>query len=268
MDAVLEIRDGDPFWWNSPDIWVVPGNDPNGMPGQPIEGESAFLWVKIQNAGELPIRGAQVNFYWSNPAVFVLRSNSTLIGSSFVDFNSAESKEVLCVIPWIPVIVNDGHECIIVEVIHPSITIDSTNEFDPPNPKYHNIAQKNLSVLKVNKSRSLAIQTAAPIGEDKVLHIEAVIESALSKENLIQLGLDGYECDTGGLLEFSLSLEPGYDDILEKRLQMQLKQGTTKVVYLKVSSQGLKPQTYVPLHVIAYDQDKKNVGGITYLVVN
>jgi len=36
MSATLVIRDGEPHWWNSPVIWVVPGNDPNGSHGQPI----------------------------------------------------------------------------------------------------------------------------------------------------------------------------------------------------------------------------------------
>lgn len=43
MAVQLQIRDGDP-WWMSPDIWVVPGNDPNGAPGQPIVGQDNYLW--------------------------------------------------------------------------------------------------------------------------------------------------------------------------------------------------------------------------------
>ena len=33
MPAHLIIEDGQPLWWDSADIWVVPGNDPNGAPG-------------------------------------------------------------------------------------------------------------------------------------------------------------------------------------------------------------------------------------------
>ena len=35
MAVELEIRDGDP-WYLSPDVWTVPGNDPEGPPGLPI----------------------------------------------------------------------------------------------------------------------------------------------------------------------------------------------------------------------------------------
>ena len=52
MSLNLLIRDGEPHWWNSPDIWVVPGNDPNGPPGQPVAGEPAFIWGRIKNDGE------------------------------------------------------------------------------------------------------------------------------------------------------------------------------------------------------------------------
>ena len=32
MAVQLEIRDGQPYWYLSPDIWAVPGSDPNGAP--------------------------------------------------------------------------------------------------------------------------------------------------------------------------------------------------------------------------------------------
>ena len=38
MAVELLIRDGSPDWWESPDIWVVPGTDPGGAPGTPVVG--------------------------------------------------------------------------------------------------------------------------------------------------------------------------------------------------------------------------------------
>jgi len=89
--------------------------------------------------GDQPANGATVNIYWSNPATSVLRSNSTLVGSAFVDLNPGETKEVLCVIPWIPQIVNNGHECVVAEAIHPSdpLAPPPGDAFDPPT--YHQI---------------------------------------------------------------------------------------------------------------------------------
>jgi hypothetical protein len=80
----LEIRDGDP-WWMSPDIWVVPGDDPNGAPGQPIAGRDNYLWGRVRNTGATAASGIRVEFFWSNPATGVLRSNSTLVGYGYAD---------------------------------------------------------------------------------------------------------------------------------------------------------------------------------------
>ena len=114
MSAILTIRDGDPYWWNSPDIWVVPGVDPGGLPGVPIAGNPAYLWARAHNTGDQAVTGAKIDFYWSNPATGVLRSNSHLVGSAYVDLEAGETQEVLCLVPWIPEIVNNGHECLVV----------------------------------------------------------------------------------------------------------------------------------------------------------
>jgi hypothetical protein len=120
MDARVEIRDGVSHWWHSPDIWVVPGSDPNGPPGQPIAGQFNYLSGRVRNTGNAAVSGVNVKFYWSNPAMGVLRSNSTLVGNAFVDLNPGESKDVLCIVPWVPEIFNDGHECVVAEAIDPN----------------------------------------------------------------------------------------------------------------------------------------------------
>lgn len=271
MSATLVIRDGDPHWWNSPDIWVVPGNDPNGPPGQPIAGEPAFLWGRVHNTGDQTASGARVDFYWSNPATGVLRSNSTLVGSPFVDLNPGETKEVLCVIPWIPQIVNNGHECVVAEVIHPSDPLPSPppDEFDPPT--YHQIAQKNLTVLAMKKSMMvMAIQVAVPIRKEKLLLVTTEIGGTLDKQNLIQVGLENYRPAKYDSLKVGLSLEPGCDESgrapLETEVKLLVKPGTARAVYLKVWPQDLQPGTYVLLHIISRDEERV-VGGITYILI-
>lgn len=270
MSTVLEIRDGDPHWWNSPDIWVVPGTDPNGSPGQPIAGEPAFLWVRVRNEGDIAASGARVNFYWSNPATGVLRSNSTLIGFAFVDLNPEEMKEILCVIPWIPQIVNNGHECVVAEIIHSSDPLPSPlpDPFDPP--KYNQIAQKNLTVLAMKKSMMvMPIQVAAPIRKEKHLLIMTEVGGELDELTLAQAGLEGYRPAKYNELKAGLSLDPGCNESEEERLdkevKMSLKPGTARAVFLKVWPQELDPRTYVLLHVISQD-GKKIDGGMTYIL--
>lgn len=272
MSTTLVIRDGDPYWWNSPDIWVVPGSDPNGPPGQPVAGEPAFLWGRVRNTGDQTASGARVNFYWSNPATGVLRSNSTLVGSAFVDLNPGDIKEVLCIIPWIPEIVNNGHECVIAEVIHPSDPLPSPlpDEFDPPN--YHQIAQKNLNVLAMKKNMMvMAIQVATPSRKEKLLLVTTEIGGTLDKQNLVQTGLENYQPAKRNSLKVSLSLEPGCDESskerMEKEVKLLLKPGTAKAIYLKVWPQELEPKTFVLLHVISREEQRV-VGGITYIIIS
>lgn len=272
MPAVLTIYDGEnPYWWNSPDIWVVPGNDPNNSPGQPIAGEPAFLWAKVHNIGDTTALGARVNFYWSIPTTGTFRSNSTLVGSSFVDLNPGETKETLCVVPWIPQVVNNGHMCIIVEIIHPDDPLPSPppDEFHPPT--YHQIAQKNLNVLIMKKSMiSTVIQAIAPARKEKILHLMTEVGGTLDEQNLIQLGLKEYQITDYNIIETGLSLEPGCDEYTgqkETNIELLVKPGTSKAVYLKVWPIDLYPRTYVLLHLLAYDELEGVNGGITYVIV-
>ena len=272
MPTVLEIEDGNP-WWLSHDIWVVPGNDPNGLPGQPVAGEAAFLWARVHNKGEQAVSGARVNYYWSNPTAGVLRSNSTSIGSAFVDLNPEETKEVLCIIPWIPVIVNDGHECVVAEVVHPSDPLPSPlpDSFDPPT--HRQVAQKNLSVLAMKKRmmRIMPIQVAAPLRRAQQLLVATEVGGAIDERLLDQAGLRGYQSMAGGDLKVGLSFEPdcgeGDEEQLEREIKVLLKPGTARAVYLRIWPPELEPKTYVLLHVISRSEDRVE-GGITYIVVN
>lgn len=271
--ATLIIRDGSPHWWNSPDIWVVPGNDPNGLPGPPVEGEPAFLWARVQSLdSEQQVNGAVVNFYWSNPATGVLRSNSTLVGSGFVDLSPGETQEVLCIIPWVPVVVNSGHECVVAEVIHYLDPLPSPlpDNFDPPN--YHQVAQKNLTVMVLKKGKTMTtIQVAAPARKAQELVLTTQIGGDLDPQNLKQLGLEKYRPAKGGGIHAVLSLDPVCDESdpqqMEKEIRISLKPGGVKPVFLKVENRNLERGYYELLNVISRE-GKEILGGITYVVIN
>jgi hypothetical protein len=271
MPIQLEISDGVPYWWDSPDIWVVPGNDPNGDPDQPVAGQPAFLWAQVQNIGNQNASAAQVNFYWSNPAAGVLRSNSTLVGSAFVDLGPGETKDVLCVIPWIPVIVNNGHECVVAEVIHSGDPLPAPvpDAFDPPT--YRQVAQKNLNVLAMSAQMMIrAIQIGAPAREDR--RVRMVIERGeqLDKRVLARLGLSRHRFAASAKPVASLSLDGDCEPIEKKptaSLNYEVKRGTTSAVFLKVMPTKLEPDSYAVLRVVARDGDKVT-GGVTYVLIN
>ncbi len=272
MPVSLVIRDGTPYWWNSPDIWVVPGNDPNGTPGSPVAGQPAFVWARVQNQGDVPALGAQVKYYWANPAAGVLRSNSTLIGSAFVDLGPGEVKGVLCVVPWIPVIVNGGHECLVAEVIHygDPLPAPPPDDFNPP--LYHQIAQKNLTVLAMMKRMQLLpIEIAAPLRQGKLFVVTLELGGELNEELLCQLGLPGRRPYVPPDFQVSLSLKPGCEDAdtgeWMREVELKLGPGERTAVYLAVRPPKMPAQTYTLIQVVSRERERLS-GGVTFVLVD
>ncbi|MCP4487186.1 MAG: hypothetical protein GY820_07700 [Gammaproteobacteria bacterium] len=270
MPIELEIHDGSPNWWNSLDIWIVPGSDPDGPPGQPIAGQPAYLWGRARNNGSNPANGARVNFYWSNPATGVLRSNSTPVGSSFVDLDPGETQEVLCLTPWIPTIVNDGHECVVAEIIHPGDPLPSPlpDAFNPPD--HLQIAQRNLSVLSMKKSMIvLPIQLSAPAREKRSLEVMVETGGEIDQKALVQLGAGKLKQAKNSMVDGRLSLNRAYasNDVkhCEHHLKVELSPGTSKAVYLRLVPRDIKKGLYTPVHVTECENNRI-VGGITFLV--
>lgn len=145
MAVELEIRDGDP-WWLSPDLWVVPGTNPEGPPGIPVVGEPAYLWARVRNNGTTSVVNAQVRFYWADPSTAFDRNTAHELGISNVSLDTGESSEVLLLVPWIPEFVNGGHECILAEAFHTSADpLPVSPAFDVPTDRH--VAQRNLSVV-------------------------------------------------------------------------------------------------------------------------
>jgi len=145
MSVMLEIEDGNP-WWESPNLWVVPGNDPQGPPGVPVAGEQAFLWAHVRNVGNSGVNNATVRFYWANPAIGFDRTTATIVGTSFVTLDAGAESDVLCLVPWVPSYVNGGHECILGEAFDPlTDPLPLTAAFNVPTDRH--VAQRNLAVL-------------------------------------------------------------------------------------------------------------------------
>lgn len=146
MSVQLEIQDGATYWWLSPDIWTVPGEDPEGSPGLPIVGEPCYLWARVHNTGTDAVTNATVRFYWANPSVGFDRNTANHIGNANVSLNAGESKEVLCLVPWNPIFVNGGHECVLAEAFHATLDpLPASPVFNVPTDRH--VAQRNLSVL-------------------------------------------------------------------------------------------------------------------------
>jgi hypothetical protein len=272
MSVALEIADGDP-WYLSPDIWVVPGTDPDGPPGLPFAGEPAYLWARVHNTGDTAAANVRLDYYWADPSLQVTRANAHLVGSAFATVPPQDLREVLCLVPWQPVFVNDGHECLVVVATHPAdpLPVPLPDAFDPPT--YPQVAQKNLSVLPVVEARSAEVRVT--IGglprADKLVVVTAEIGGELSEAALAGLGLAGLRPARGRRVE--AGLRPGLgcvaadEPIGERRLEVRVPRGTSSGLSLAVRARDLAKDEYQLVDVVERDGDAI-LGGLAVVVVS
>ena len=143
MAVELEITDGTP-WYLSPNVWVVA--DPSDTTESlPVAGTPCYIKARVKNNGSTSATNATVNFYWGNPAAGVNRSTATFVGQAFVSLSPGEEQDVLCLTPWVPIFLNDGHECILAEAFHASDPLPASLDFNVPTDRH--VAQRNLSVI-------------------------------------------------------------------------------------------------------------------------
>lgn len=127
--------------WKSPDIWVE-SSDPNG---NAVAGEQNFVHVRIFNLGMARAIPVKIDFFWANPAMGLGAANMNAIGTEWVDIKSQFLKEVRCSTPWVPVHVNNGHECLMVVCTSP-ILDPVTAPFEPRIDRH--VGQRNITVLQ------------------------------------------------------------------------------------------------------------------------
>ncbi|HEX4880232.1 MAG TPA: hypothetical protein VFV39_10340 [Limnobacter sp.] len=272
MTVDLLIRDGNPHWYLSPDIWVVPGGDPAGAPGSPVAGQPAYLWARVANSGSSPANGVRIDFYWANPALQVTRSNATLVGSAFADVPAGGQQDALCLIPWVPVIVNDGHECLVAVANHPAHALPNPlpDAFDPP--IHPQVAQKNLTVLHATAMRAfmLALTVSALPRLDKVVTVSAELGDSLDDATLLSLGLRGFKPARKAAVEVGLSEKQravcDKDHIGESELRMHIAKGSHAGLHVAIRAKSLAAKEYQFIHIVERAGDQI-LGGLGFVVV-
>ncbi len=138
---------GSPFW-DSPDIWIE-SSDPLG---QGVPGEDNFVHVRIHNLGLADAAPVQVDFYWANPALGLGAASMNHIGTEWGIIPGLNYQEIRCNTPWVPVYVNQGHECLMVNCSN--FTADPiTAPFQPWLDRH--VGQKNVTVLPAQAGQSL-----------------------------------------------------------------------------------------------------------------
>jgi hypothetical protein len=155
-----------PFW-ESPDIWIAPGA-PAASPAVPAShggtatvGTPNTLYAHVWNLGFAPLAGVRVEFFWFNPSLSIDGAHAHPIGNAVCELSgrgmAGSHKLVKCSKPWVPVMENGGHECLIARVSGLGDPIGG-NEWSPWFNRH--VAQRNVSVVTagspgVNLIRSL-----------------------------------------------------------------------------------------------------------------
>lgn len=160
-------------FWESPDIFVLPGVEASAAPllpptfgGVAKAGEPNTLYAQIWNLGKAPAFRARVEFYWFNPSLGISRADANFIGATWVDLGnrfarSADWTEarsaglpyvtlgshaiVRCPTTWIPEFVNNGHECLVVRVTEPMLDAVAPEQFSAAADRH--VAQRNIAVV-------------------------------------------------------------------------------------------------------------------------
>lgn len=271
MSVQLEIQDGSPHWWLSPDIWTVPGNDPQGTPGLPIVGMPCYVWARVHNTGSDPVQNATVRYYWANPSVGFDRNTANHIGTANVSLNAGETQDVLCLVPWMPSFVNNGHECVLAEAFHPSLDpLPASPAFNVPTDRH--VAQRNLSVLMMSKMMSghfsMSFQVCNPSRLAQRFHIAARVGKLEEMRPLLPHIDHAIHLRQGGTLHnvgFVTTPCPDEDE-RKKPIPVVEAMEVPPGACLGLSVVGELEGDAALLHVVQ-EADNKPIGGLSVLVV-
>ncbi|MFD2189634.1 hypothetical protein [Pistricoccus aurantiacus] len=270
MSIELEVRDGDP-WWLSPDIWTVPGDNPEGSSGTPIVGQPCYLWCRVRNNGSSSVNNATVRFYWANPATGFDRNSANLVGTANVNLaGGGGAADVLCLTPWVPEFINDGHECVLAEAFHPSLDpLPSTPDFDVPTDRH--VAQRNLTVVQALRGLfhfTFEIHNAQR--DERTFHMEIRQGELRQLEPLAKRMKIKMPCSQGklGPIAFVDERCPGEEKLDEAKQKQE-------ILELSIAGHRRCSKTLIGriegdamlLHIVQRHGDRV-VGGVSLLVLN
>jgi hypothetical protein len=132
-------------FWESPDIAI---DGPSGDPDIATPGQVNRVHVHVWNLGLADCWAAHVDLYWCNPSVGINPAVATAIGSKVVPL--AAGQHAVVSFDWVPVLVNNGHECLVAQVYDP-VSDPIVAPFNPVQDRH--VGQRNVSVVQVAQSQ-------------------------------------------------------------------------------------------------------------------
>lgn len=129
--------------WVNPNLWA---GDANGNPLTPTAGTGCYLWATVANTGDEDTN-VVVQYYWGNPSLAMIYGNLVVVGYGGGYVSAGGSENIVCNTQWVPVYVNQGHECLVAV---------AGALYDPPPPTQPNdiidandaqVAQRNITIV-------------------------------------------------------------------------------------------------------------------------
>jgi hypothetical protein len=162
--------------WESPDVWVT---NPQGVVDQPVAGQPNQVSAQVTNLGLQQSTNAAVSFWWVNPSLGQSPSTANLIATTFATIPPMTSQTVNCPQPWVPILENDGHECILAAAYDPVFDPDPLLQttLDPSTDRH--IGQKNETLITVEPGAEFRLRLAAvnvsPLTQQLTIQVNPVL---------------------------------------------------------------------------------------------
>jgi hypothetical protein len=158
-------------FWESPDVYILPGIAPSAAPDVPAQlgqvalaGQDNTVYAHVWNLGRGMAREVVVEFYWCNPSLGFNPVGATLIGTAFTVLGARGSgfchEVVKCPTTWVPTYANGGHECLLVRTWDVAADPLSTPEWDASQNRH--LGQRNIHVVPAGQT--LAEQMTLTVG--------------------------------------------------------------------------------------------------------
>jgi hypothetical protein len=176
---------GGSVFWESPDVWVVSSLGIN----QPVPGEANTVYARVSNLGLQDATGVFVKFWWADPSLAITEASANLIGIGSANIGAQSSAVVTCPKPWVPVVENNGHECLLAEAFLPA-SDPLTAPMDPVDDRH--VGQKNEQLVFASKGQQISIKLQAanisPFAQRLTFEVQALhltrIPELLTMRNL------------------------------------------------------------------------------------
>lgn len=157
--------------YQSPFIGVV-SPDPSGVP---LAGSPNTVFATVFNFGAATSAPTQVSFYWCDPSVGLGAADANLIGSTMVEVPPGQGARVDCPVPWVPLYVNGGHECLFVTASNP-VFDPMTAPFKPWADRH--VGQRNITVMPAFETKLIMWIPAGRRGALGELRVLALLAQA------------------------------------------------------------------------------------------